>query len=180
MNCASINLLYQKFVLKSRIIIYLRQHSFVASKFNQLFFPSFDRLSFLPDVFQLTAHSHSSFAYSSSHLPICKLCKFFPWSHSCFLFYLVTFTSHLPIHSSKPCKHLANRHPHLPSLPLVKQDHSILLTSASSIMTIPSYLSGYAITPCPTLRLLPTFIIFTWIFNDSSFNLHPLHLDIQW
>jgi hypothetical protein len=44
---------------------------------------------------------------------------------------------------------------------------------------IPSCLSGQTITPCPTLWLLPTFIIFTWIFHDSSFNLHPFHLDIQ-
>jgi hypothetical protein len=51
-------------------------------------------------------------------------------------------------------QHLANWHSHPPSLPLAKQDHSIfLLTGASSIMTIPSYLSGHAITPCPTSYL---------------------------
>ena len=97
----------------------------------------------------------------------------------------------IKIHFICPFHCLLNQHPHPPSLPLAKQDRSISLTGTS--ITIPSCLSGHAITPCPTsylwdhtitpcptLRLLPTFIIFTWIFHDSSFNLHPLHLDIQW
>jgi hypothetical protein len=51
-------------------------------------------------------------------------------------------------------QHLANWHPHPPSSPSAKQDHSIfLLTGTSSIMTISSYLSGHAITPCPTSYL---------------------------
>jgi len=83
----------------------------------------------------------------------------------------------IKIHFICPFHRVPNRHLHPPSSPSDKQDHSILLTGAS--ITIPSCLSGHTITPCPTLWLLPTFIIFTWIFHDSSFNLHPLHLDIQ-
>jgi hypothetical protein len=99
----------------------------------------------------------------------------------------------IKIHFICPFHRVPIRHPHPPSSPSVKQDHSISLTGTS--ITIPSCLSGHAITPCPTptsylcdhtitpcptLWLLPTFIIFTWIFHNSSFNLHPLHLDIQW
>ncbi len=84
----------------------------------------------------------------------------------------------IKIHFICPFHRVPNWHLHPPSLPSDKQDHSILLTGAS--ITIPSCLSGHTITPCPTLWLLPTFIIFTLIFHDSLFNLHPFHLDIQW
>ena len=60
-------------------------------------------------------------------------------------------TGTLPIKDSKINTNPASEPPSLPS---AKQDHSIfLLTGASSIMTIPSYLSGHAITPCPTSYL---------------------------
>ena len=78
------------------------------------------------------------------------------------------------IHFICPFHHVPNRLPHPPSSPLAKQDHSISLTGAS--ISIPSCLSGHAITSCPTSYLWDH----TITPRVASAHLHHLHLDLPW